>query len=85
MAEPRKQGDPTPAPVVRSATDAVEAAPEPSKSAQKKVAVVWPSNKFVVEGLPVVDNKGVPVTAEQYKTLETAAKKCGVTLREVND
>lgn len=83
MAE-RKQGDQTPA-TVQSASDAVASAPPPSDSAKTKMATVWPSDRFVVEGLPVVTREGVPVTAEQKKTLEDAAKKSGVTLREVTD
>lgn len=86
MAEQRKQGDQTPvAPVVKTAEVAAAEAPEPSSGARKKLAVAWPSNRFVVEGLPVLDRNGTPVTAEQQKQYEEAAKKSGVTLREVND
>lgn len=86
MTGPRKQGDQTPPPPVENTTtEAVAKAPEPSSGARKKVAVAWPTNRFVVEGLPVIDNKGVSVTADQQKTLEEVAKKSGVTLREVND
>lgn len=82
MAEPRKPGDQA---VPQSASEAVAKAPEPSGSARTKVATMWPSDKFVVEGLPVVTREGVPVTAEQLKTLQNAAKRSGVKLREVND
>lgn len=86
MPEQRKQGDQTPPPPVENTTTEVVAkAPEPSSGAKKKVAVAWPSNQLVVEGLPVVTNEGTPVTAEQHKQLEEAAKRSGITLREVND
>lgn len=86
MAEPRKQGDQTPAVSAdRTADAAVSEAPAPSNAGKKRVAVAWPSDRFVVEGLPVIDRKGVAVTAEQHKKLEEAAKKSGVQLREVND
>lgn len=86
MAEQRKQGDQTPPATVETTTAArLDAAPAPSSGAKKKVAVAWPTDRFVVEGLPVVDRSGVSVTAEQYKTLEDAAKRSGVKLREVND
>lgn len=54
-------------------------------STKKKVAVVWPSDGFVVEGLPEVTREGVAVTDEQHQQLEKAAKQSGVKLREVND
>lgn len=55
-----------------------------TSNAAKKVAVMWPSDKFKVEGLPVINREGVSVTASQFKQLEEAAEKSGVTLREVN-
>lgn len=86
MAEQRKQGDQTPvASVEKTADVAATQAPEPSSGARKKLAVAWPSNSFVVEGLPVLTREGTPVTAEQQKKYEEVAKKSGVTLREVND
>jgi hypothetical protein len=81
MAEPRKQGE-TPAPA--SAVDAVASAPAPSNAAKTKVAVDWPTNQFVVEGLPVITREGTQVTAEQYKQAEEAAKRSGVQIHEVN-
>lgn len=86
MAEQRKQGDQTPVPTADSTVQKVVAeAPAPSSNARTKVATMWPRDRFVVEGLPVVTREGVPVTAEQMKTLQEAAKKSGVKLREVND
>lgn len=78
MAEQRKQD-----PALATATTAESPGPS-AGTTKKKVAVAWPSDQFVVEGLPVVNRTGVAVTAEQYKTLEEAAKKSGVKLREVN-
>jgi hypothetical protein len=84
MAEQRKQGDQTPSVVAEStAASAVSAAPEPSSGAKTKLAVQWPTNQFVVEGVPVVTRDGVAVTAEQRKKVEEAAKKSGVRIREV--
>lgn len=71
-------------PATVSASEAVEAAPEPTKSEKAKIyRTTWPTDRFVVEDLPVVTTEGVPLTQAQAKKVLAVADSCGVTVEEV--
>ena len=84
------QGDvtanrPTPPGVVvnESADDIARRAPEPSDKAKKSYRVMYPTDRFIMEGMPVVTSAGTPLTDEQAKKLLPVAEASGVQIVEV--
>lgn len=63
----------------------VESAPDPVDKGGKIYAVQYPTDRFVMEGMPVMDTTGVRLSAEQAKTLLPAAEASGVTIVEVSE
>lgn len=84
MADKPGVQDPTPV-AASPAAKAVESAPDESNKASKKVQTVWPTDHFVVEGMPVVTREGVQLTAKQFDEVQKLAKASGVKVREVTD
>jgi hypothetical protein len=82
-----KEGAQDPTPVApTSADEAVAAAPDPSDKGSKKVVrVMYPTDRFVVEDVPVITTEGTPLTAEQFKKASEAAAASGVKLVEEDD
>lgn len=70
--------------VAGSAQELVEQAPEPTDDEGSKLyAVSYPTDQFVLEGIPVVNTVGVRLTQEQADKLLSAAEANGVKITEV--
>src|SRR5215212_8536016 len=70
--------------VAGSAQELVEQAPEPTDDEGSKVyAVSYPTDQFVMEGMPVVTTTGTPLTSEQVDKLLPVAEASGVKIVEV--
>lgn len=67
-----------------TADDLVRRAPEPTTKGGKIYKVMYPTDRFVMEGMPVVDTSGVRLTAEQAKELLPMAEASGVKIVEVD-
>jgi hypothetical protein len=81
-SHPTKEGAQDTTPVAPSSADeAIAAAPEPSAKGSKKVVrVMYPTDRFVVEDVPVITAEGTELTSEQVKKAEVEAEKNGVKL-----
>lgn len=66
-----------------TADDLVRTAPEPSDKAKKSYRCLYPTDRFVMEGMPVVTASGTPLTDEQFKKLSPVAEASGVRIVEV--
>lgn len=66
-----------------SAEELVRNAPEPTEKGGKIYRVVYPTDRFVVEGHPVVDSSGVRLTKEQADSVIPLAEASGVKIVEV--
>lgn len=65
-------------------TDAlIESAPEPVTEGGKIYQVMYPIDRFVVEGMPVVNTGGVRLTQDQADEVLPAAEASGVRIVEV--
>lgn len=60
-------------------------APEPSDKAKKSYRVLYPSDNFVMEGMPVITHTGTPLTDDQAKKLLPVAEASGVRIAEVTE
>lgn len=67
-----------------TADDLVRKAPAPTTKGGKIYKVMYPTDRFVMAGMPVVDTAGVRLTAEQAKEILPAAEASGVQIVEVN-
>lgn len=65
-----------------TADDLVRRAPEPATKGGKIYKVMYPTDRFVMEGMPVVDTAGVRLTAEQAKEVLPVAEASGVQIVE---
>lgn len=83
--EPPPANRPSTAEPLNRTEELIAAAPDPSKSGGKVYKVQYPTNRFLVEGHPVVDTTGVRLTAEQAKAILPAAEASGVKIVEVQD
>lgn len=63
----------------------VRNAPEPSDKAKKSYRVLYPTDRFLMEGLPVITSSGTPLTDEQVKKLLPVAEASGVRIAEVSE
>lgn len=66
-----------------SVEELIADAPDPAKSGGKIYRVQYPTDRFVMEGMPVVDSVGVRLTADQAKNLLPVAEASGVKIVEV--
>ena len=68
-----------------TADDLVRQAPEPATDGGKIYKVMYPTDQFVMEGMPVVNKSGVRLTSEQAEKLLPVAEASGVVIVEVED
>lgn len=66
-----------------SVEELVRNAPDPTEKGGKVYKVVYPVDRFLLEGYPVVDSDGVRLTSEQANTVLPAAEASGVRIVEV--
>ena len=71
--------------VLESAEHVVRQAPDPVDKGGKIYKVLYPTDQFVMEGMPVVNTVGVRLTAEQAKNLLPVAETSGVQIVEVTE
>lgn len=65
-------------------TDAlIEAAPEPATEGGKIYRVLYPTDQFLMEGMPLVHTGGVRLTQDQADEVLPAAEASGVRIVEV--
>lgn len=69
-----------------SASELVRNAPEPTEDEGSKIyKVMYPTDQFVMEGMPVVNTTGVRLTGDQAEKVLEAAKASEVRIVEVED
>lgn len=67
-----------------SVAELVRNAPEPSENASAVYQVLYPTDQFVMEGMPVVTTAGTPLTDEQAEKLLPVAEASGVKIVKVD-
>jgi hypothetical protein len=68
-----------------SAAELISNAPAPSDKAGKVYRVLYPTDHFVMEGMPVVTSGGTPLTDAQAKQLLPVAEASGVKIEQVSE
>lgn len=63
----------------------IRQAPEPTSEGGKVYRVKYPTDLFVMEGMPVVTSTGTPLTEEQAEKLLPVAEESGVLIVEVTE
>ena len=80
----RRQGAQDPTPLETEPTEGAETAkrdaPEPSEEGGQNVQVMFPTDEFIIEGVPVITSGGTSLTSDQLDTAKEAAKASGVRL-----
>jgi hypothetical protein len=80
----RRQGAQDPSALETKTTEGAETAksdaPEPSEEGGQNVQVMFPTDEFIIEGVPVITSGGTALSADQVDTVKEAAKASGVRL-----
>ena len=83
---PRDEGVQDPRVVAVDGADAALAdAPDSPNKGGKLVKVLYPTNNFVIEGIPVVTSDGTRLSAADAKTVMDLARVNGVRVVEVEE